>query len=73
MALACVSDPANLRGLEAHLISLETFRDWLASLVQAQQPLEEWSLTLEELRLRWLPREQSHRIHEGVKTSRLFF
>jgi hypothetical protein len=49
--------------------SLESFRDWLQSLVAAQQPLEEWAMSPEELRQRWLPklaeREQS--------SSRLYF
>ena len=55
--------------LEAHVQSLESFRDWLQSLVAAQQPLEEWAMSHEELRQRWLPklaeREQS--------SSRLYF
>ena len=44
--------------LEDHLQSLERFREWLQSLVAAQQPLEEWSMSQEELRKRWLPRLQ---------------
>jgi len=42
--------------MEAHLRSLECFRDWLQSLVAAQQPLEEWAMSTEELRQRWLPK-----------------
>ncbi len=40
---------------EADLLSLQQFRDWLASLVEAQQPQEEWSLSLEQLKQRWEP------------------
>ena len=42
--------------IEAHLQSLERFRDWLQSLVAAQQPLHEWAMSAEELRERWLPK-----------------
>ena len=42
--------------LEADLQSLERFRDWLQSLVAAQQPLHEWAMSAEELRQRWLPK-----------------
>ncbi len=42
--------------LELDLQSLERFRDWLQSLVAAQQPLEEWAMSPEELRQRWLPK-----------------
>jgi hypothetical protein len=38
------------------LQSLERFRDWLQSLVAAQQPLHEWAMSAEELRERWLPK-----------------
>ena len=41
--------------LEADLQCLEHFRDWLQSLVAAQQPFEEWAMSTEELRQRWLP------------------
>lgn len=42
-------------GRQDDLQSLERFRDWLQSLVAAQQPLEEWSMSHEQLRERWLP------------------
>lgn len=42
--------------LQADLQSLERFRDWLQSLVAAQQPLHEWAMSPEELRERWLPK-----------------
>jgi hypothetical protein len=42
-------------GRQDDLQSLERFRDWLQSLVAAQQPLEEWSMSREQLRERWLP------------------
>ena len=42
--------------LQADLQSLERFRDWLQSLVAAQQPLHEWAMCPEELRERWLPK-----------------
>lgn len=45
-------------GRQDDLQSLERFRDWLESLVAAQQPLEEWSMSREQLRERWLPRLQ---------------
>ncbi len=45
-------------GRQDDLQSLERFRDWLQSLVAAQQPLEEWSMSHEQLRQRWLPRLQ---------------
>lgn len=60
-------------GFEAHLSSLQGFRDWLASLVEAQQPLEEWSLSLEELRQRWAPQDSAPPLQPEREISRLFF
>lgn len=54
---------------EADLLSLQRFRDWLASLVEAQQPPEEWALSLEQLRQRWEP----HLKASASNPSRLFF
>jgi len=56
--------------LEAHLRSLEYFRDWLQSLVAAQQPLEEWAMSAEELRQRWLPKLAER---PATPSSRLYF
>ncbi len=56
--------------LEADLRSLERFRDWLQSLVAAQQPLEEWALSSEELRQRWLPKLAER---SASSASRLYF
>lgn len=55
--------------LEADLQSLERFRDWLQSLVAAQQPLEEWAMSTEELRQRWLPQLAERE----PSTSQLYF
>jgi len=54
---------------EADLLSLQQFRDWLASLVEAQQPQDEWSLSLEQLKQRWEPRMQER----ASGASRMFF
>lgn len=54
---------------EADLQTFERFRDWLQSLVAAQQPLDEWSLSLEQLQQRWLPRLEQ----QGDRNGRLFF
>jgi len=54
---------------EADLLSLQQFRDWLASLVEAQQPQEEWSLSLEQLKQRWEP----HMQERASGASRMFF
>ncbi|MFZ9946455.1 MAG: hypothetical protein ACO3GW_01530 [Vulcanococcus sp.] len=56
-------------GLEEHLQSLECFRDWLQSLVAAQQPLDEWSMSQDDLRQRWLPRLQER----NQSSSSLYF
>jgi hypothetical protein len=54
---------------QAELHSLERFREWLASLVDGQQPLEEWGLSREALQQRWLPQ-----LERGQRDSgRLFF
>jgi hypothetical protein len=58
---------------EEHLSSLQGFRDWLASLVEAQQPLEEWSLSLEELRRRWAPQQPTPTVQPEREVSRLYF
>jgi hypothetical protein len=54
---------------QAELHSLERFRDWLASLVAGQQPLEEWALSHEALQQRWLPQLERGQRDAG----RLFF
>ena len=54
---------------EADLHSLQQFRDWLQSLVAGQQPLEEWNLSQEALRQRWLPQLKRDERSPG----RLFF
>jgi hypothetical protein len=56
--------------LEADLRSLERFRDWLQSLVAAQQPLDEWAMSVEELRERWLPKLRER---PATTSSRLYF
>ncbi len=54
---------------EADLRSLQAFRDWLESLVAGQQPLEEWGMSQEALRQRWLPQLNRGEQEQG----RLFF
>ena len=54
---------------DADLRSLQAFRDWLESLSAAQQPLEEWGLSQEALRQRWLPQLERHQQSQG----RLYF
>lgn len=54
---------------QAELHSLERFREWLASLVDGQQPLEEWGLSREALQQRWLPQLERGQRDPG----RLFF
>jgi hypothetical protein len=56
--------------LEADLQSLERFRDWLQSLIAAQQPLEEWAMSAQELRERWLPKLVER---PATSSSRLYF
>ncbi len=56
--------------LENDLRSLERFRDWLQSLIAAQQPLEEWAMSAEELRERWLPKLRER---PATSSSRLYF
>ncbi len=56
--------------LEADLRSLERFRDWLQSLIAAQQPLEEWGMSAEALRERWLPKLCER---PATSSSRLYF
>lgn len=73
MEAAPVPDSLTNPGFEAHLASLQGFRDWLASLVEAQQPLEEWSLSLEELRQRWVQQDTAPPLHPERQISRLFF
>lgn len=71
---------SNASDFEEDLRGLQHFRDWLESLVAAQQPIEEWSLSLEDLRQRWLPQFESRVTTEAqspvtadVRSSRLFF
>jgi hypothetical protein len=45
-----------LPDFEADLRGLQQFRDWLESLVAAQQPIDEWCLSIDELKQRWLPK-----------------
>ena len=54
----------DLPDFEADLLGLQQFRDWLESLVVAQQPIEEWSMSLDELKQRWLPKLQESRVSE---------
>ena len=61
-----------LTDLQADLLGLEQFRDWLESLVAAQQPIEEWSLSLEELRRRWSPKAEPPARPEPT-VARLYF
>ena len=60
---------SNSPDFEADLLSLQHFRDWLASLVEAQQPQDEWSLSLEQLKQRWEPHLQAR----ASGSSRMFF
>ena len=62
-----MSDSSNF---EADLLSLHQFRDWLANLVEAQQPPEEWALSLEQLKQRWEPHLRDYATSNA---SRLFF
>ena len=55
---------------EADLLSLQQFRDWLASLVEVQQPPDEWGLSLEQLKQRWEPQLREY---ATSSTSRVFF
>ena len=62
----------DLPDFEADLLGLQQFRDWLESLVVAQQPIEEWSMSLDELKQRWLPKLQESRVSEE-SVGRLYF
>ena len=71
---------SNASVFEEDLRGLQHFRDWLESLVAAQQPIEEWSLSLEDLKRRWLPQFESRVATEAQspvaadgRSSRLFF
>jgi hypothetical protein len=44
----------------------------LESLVVAQQPIEEWSMSLDELKQRWLPKMQDSRVSQA-SVGRLYF
>ena len=59
MALRCIKAElipvSELSDHQADLQGLRRFRDWLESLVNAQQPIDEWSMSLDALRERWLP------------------
>lgn len=63
---------SELTDLQADLLGLEQFRDWLESLVAAQQPIEEWSLSLEELKRRWSPAIKAS-AHQEPTVPRLYF
>jgi len=63
---------SELTDLQADLLGLEQFRDWLESLVAAQQPIEEWSLSLEELKRRWSPAIEAS-AHQEPTVARLYF
>ena len=62
----------DLPDFEADLLGLQQFRDWLESLVVAQQPIEEWSMSLDELKQRWLPKMQDSRVSQA-SVGRLYF
>ncbi len=63
---------SDLHDFEADLLGLQQFRDWLESLVVAQQPIEEWSMSLDELKQRWLPKLQEPVVSEA-SVGRLYF
>ena len=63
---------SDLPDFEADLLGLQQFRDWLESLVVAQQPIEEWSMSLDELKQRWLPKLPEPVVSEE-SVGRLYF
>ncbi|MFM8525930.1 MAG: hypothetical protein ACKOCM_09975 [Cyanobacteriota bacterium] len=68
-----MTDDAPSVDFQAHLNSLHSFRNWLASLVEAQQPLEEWSLSLDQLRERWSTQASEPSAQAEHAIGRLFF
>ena len=61
-----------LPDFEADLRGLQQFRDWLASLVAAQHPIEEWGLSIDQLKHRWLPKLERAADQE-MPVGRLYF
>jgi hypothetical protein len=44
-----------MSSFDSDLVALESFRSWLQQLVDAQQPLAEWSIPLTQLAIRYSP------------------
>jgi hypothetical protein len=59
-----------MSSFESDLVALESFREWLHELVEAQQPLAEWSMPLSQLSIRY-PSAESKRLAQP--SPRLFF